>query len=114
MTINDAWSILRGADTSATYYLKTKTTDPLIFAFKPIIQQSLEKVNATKYWSDLANAYNKVNLFNKQQLNPDLSDYVTRKALYGIFYEIALQEIQIRQNPAARTTDLLKKVFAQK
>ena len=114
MTIQDAWGILRGADTSATHYLKTKTTDPLTTAFKPVIQQSLEKVNATKHWSDLANAYNKINLFSKQQLNPDLSVYVTGKALHGIFHEIALQEIQIRQNPAARTTDLLKKVFGQK
>ena len=113
MTIQDGWSILKGADTSATHYLKTKTTEPLTAAFKPVIEQSLQKVNATKYWADFASAYNKINLFGGNKLDTDLPGYVTAKALTGIFYEIGQQEIQIRQDPAARTTDLLKKVFSQ-
>lgn len=113
ITINDAWNILKGSDTAATSYLKGKTTQPLTDAFKPVVQSSLTKVNATKYWSDLANAYNKINVFGKSNLDPDLSNYVTGKALTGIFYEIGLQEKQIRDNPAARTTELLQKVFSQ-
>ncbi len=111
MTIQDAWGILKGNDTSATHYLKTKTTDPLTAAFKPVIEKSLQKVNATKYWSDLATAYNKINLFGNNKLDTDLSGYVTGRALNGIFYEIGQQEKDIRDNPAARTTELLKKVF---
>jgi len=111
MTIQDAWGILRGGDTSATHYLKTKTTSPLTAAFKPVIEQSLSKVNATKYWGDMVNAYNKVNIFGGEKLNPDLSAYVTDKAMFGIFHEVGEQEKQIRKDPVARTTDLLKKVF---
>lgn len=114
MTIQDAWGILRGGDTSATHYLKTKTTSPLTAAFKPVIEQSLSKVNATKYWGDMVNAYNKVNIFGGEKLNPDLSAYVTDKAMFGIFHEVGEQEKQIRKDPVARTTDLLKKVFASK
>ncbi len=114
MTIQDAWGILRGGDTSATHYLKTKTTSPLTAAFKPVIEQSLSKVNATKYWGDMVNAYNKVNIFGGEKLNPDLSGYVTDKAMFGIFHEVGEQEKQIRKDPVARTTDLLKKVFASK
>jgi len=113
MSIQDAWGILKGGDTSATHYLKTKTTSPLTSAFKPSIDQSLQKVNATKYWGDFANAYNKLNFLGGEKLNTDLSAYVTDKALDGIFYEIGQQEKQIRKDPAARTTELLKKVFAQ-
>ncbi len=113
MSIQDAWGILKGGDTSATHYLKVKTTDPLTTAFKPVVEQSLQKVDATKYWSDFANAYNKINLFGKDKLDTDLSSYVTSKALTGIFYEIGEQEKEIRKDPAARTTDLLKKVFSQ-
>jgi hypothetical protein len=113
MSIQDAWGILKGSDTSATHYLKVKTTDPLTTAFKPVIEQSLQKVDATKYWSDFANAYNKINMFGKDKLDTDLSTYVTSKALNGIFLEIGEQEKQIRKDPAARTSELLKKVFGQ-
>lgn len=110
MTIQDAWGILKGGDTSATAYLKQKTTSPLTEAFRPVINNSLEKVDATKYWNNMITAYNKIPLTSK--INPDLGAYVTEKALSGIFYQIALQETQIRKDPMARTTDLLKKVFA--
>lgn len=108
LTVTDAVNILKGADTAATAYLKTSTTVPLTNAFKPIIETSLQKTDATKHWSTLVNAYNK---FSFRKLNPSLSDYVTEKALTGIYSQIALEEKNIRQNPAARATDLLKKVF---
>jgi Protein of unknown function (DUF4197) len=110
MSIGDAWGILRGGDTAATAYLRKTTTASLSNAFRPVIENSLEKVDATKYWNTVFTAYNKFS-FNK--VNPDLSAYVTDKALYGIFYEIGQQEMQIRKDPVARTTDILKKVFGK-
>jgi len=110
MSIEDAWAILRGGDTAATAYLRKTTTSPLTNAFKPVIENSLEKVDATKYWNTVFSNYNK---FSLHKINPDLGAYVTDKALSGIFYEIAQQEIQIRKDPVARTTDILKKVFGQ-
>lgn len=111
MSIEDAWGILKGGDSSATKYLRTKTSTPLTAAFKPVIDKSLTKVDATKYWNTAISAYNKVALFNK--INPDLSAYVTEKALQGIFYQIAQEEVKIRKDPAARTTEILKKVFGK-
>lgn len=109
MTISDAIGLLQGSDTAATHYLKQKTTTPLSVAFKPTIDTSLQKVNATKYWGDVITQYNKLSPFKK--INPDLSAFVTQKAMDGIFYEVALEEQKIRKDPAARATDLLKKVF---
>lgn len=108
MSISDAWGILNGGDSAATKYLREKTTTALTNAFKPVIDTSLQKTDATKYWNTVFSSYNKV-AFNK--INPDLSSYVTEKALSGIFYEIAQEEMQIRKDPMARTSDLLKKVF---
>lgn len=108
MSIEDAWGILKGGDSAATKYLRTKTTSALTAAFKPVIDKSLEKTGATKYWNTVFSSYNK---FALNKINPDLSDYVTEKALSGIFYQIALEEMKIRKDPVARTTDLLKKVF---
>ena len=108
MSIEDAWSILKGGDSAATRYLRTKTTGNLTTAFKPVIEKSLEKTGATKYWNTVFTNYNK---FSLTKINPDLSSYVTEKALSGIFYQIALEEMKIRKDPVARTTDLLKKVF---
>lgn len=109
MDVNDAIGILRGADTAATGFLRSKTTAPLGEAFKPVISRSLEKTGATKYWTSMIGAYNKVSL---QKINPDLSAYVTEKALQGIFTQIAMEEKNIRKDPLARTSDLLKKVFS--
>ena len=108
MSINDAWGILKGGDSAATQYLRQKTTASLALAFKPVIEKSLEKTGATKYWNTVFTSYNKFS-FNK--INPDLSSYVTEKAMSGIFYEVAQQEAQIRKDPLARTSDILKKVF---
>ncbi len=110
MSIEDAWGILKGGDTAATNYLREKTTVSLTQAFKPVIDNSLEKTGATKYWNTAFSSYNK---FSLKKINPDLSSYVTDKALTGIFYEIALEEAQIRKDPLAQTSDLLKKVFGK-
>lgn len=108
MTINDAWNILKGSDTAATQYLRSQTSTSLTNAFKPIIEQSLQKVNATQHWNTIFSAYNK---FAFKKVNHDLAAYVTDKALYGIFYQVALEEQKIRKDPVAQTTQILKKVF---
>src|SRR5690349_10493514 len=110
MSIGDAMGILRGGDFAATDYLKNKTTASLTESFRPVIDASLAKTNATKHWNAVFTAYNK---FSTDKVNPDLAAYVTEKALYGIFYQVSLEEQKIRKDPVARTTDLLKKVFAQ-
>ena len=109
MSIQDAWGILKAGDSSATKYLRTKTTAPLTTAFSPVINQSLAKVDATKYWNTLVSTYNDIPFVHK--VNSDLGAYVTDKALSGIFYQVAQQELQIRKDPLARTSELLKKVF---
>lgn len=113
MSFQDAVGILRGSDTAATAYLKGKTSDPLTEAFRPVIETSLQKVDATKHWNTLITSYNKLPLV-RDKLNPDLSAYVTERALSGIFYQVALEEKEIRKNPLARTSDILKKVFGAK
>ncbi len=109
MSIQDGLSILRGGDFAATDYLKRSTTAQLTTQFKPIIERSLNNVNATKHWNDVFSVYNK---FSKTPVNTDLTVYVTEKALAGLFYHIGLQEQKIRKDPVARVTDILKKVFA--
>ena len=111
MEINDAIQILRGPDTAATAYLRTATTLSLSNAFRPVIQESLEKSGATKHWTNLMTSYNKISF---QKVNTDLVGYVTERALQAAFKQIAEQEKQIRIDPAARTTALLKKVFETK
>lgn len=108
MSIKDAAGILKGGDFAATNYLKDKTTASLTEAFRPVIEKSLEKVDATKYWNTVFTAYNRVAL---NKINPDLTAYVTEKALTGIFYQVGQEEQQIRKDPLARSSDLLKKVF---
>lgn len=110
MSISDGLQILRGSDTAATAYLKKTTTTELTNKFRPVIDSSLKKFDATKYWADVFNAYNKVSL---KKINPDLVGYVTDKAMGGLFYNIALQEQKIRKDPAAQVTDILKKVFGK-
>jgi hypothetical protein len=109
MTIEDAWSILRGDDDAATQYLRRTTGTKLAEKFKPVIKASLDKVNATRYYSDIVNTYNRIPLVEK--VNPNLDDYATEKAIDGLFVMIAKEEKRIREDPVARTTELLKKVF---
>lgn len=109
MTIQDAFAILRGDDHAATNYLKQKTSAQLTLAFTPIVSKSLEYTDATKYWKELFTTYNR---FSSKPVNTDLTAYVTQKTLDGLFYHIGLKEQEIRKDPAARITDILKKVFA--
>jgi len=113
MTIMDAINIVRGPNDGATNYFRQKTTDKLITAFTPSIKNSLDKLNATKYYADVVNAYNNFpTTFNK--INPDLPSYVVGKAVDALFDQIAKEEANIRENPVARTTEILKKVFGSR
>ena len=111
MTFDDAMRILMGADNAATTYLNQKTFTPLYQEFKPVIVTSLNKFNAIQYWADAVNAYNKIPFVEK--VNPNLDEYVTEKALEGLFGMVANKELAIRNDLSQRTTDLLKKVFAK-
>jgi hypothetical protein len=109
MSIADGLSILNGKDDAATQYLKQNTQALLLDKFKPIVENSLHKVSATKYWEQLVVAYNKIPMV--ERMNPSLSEYATQKAIDGIFIVVAEEELQIRKNPAARVSAILKKVF---
>ncbi len=111
MTISDALGILKGDKDAATSYLKRVTYQQLYNEFNPVIVESLDKFNARQYWSDAVNTYNRIPLVN-DDVDPDLDDYVTNKALDGLFAQVAKEELDIRNNIAARTTDLLRRVFA--
>ena len=102
----------KGEPDAATQYLKRTTSTQLKEKFKPVIQTSLDKVNATKYYGDIINKYNSIPLV--QKVNPDLNDYATDLAMQGLFTMIAKEEKNIRQDPVARTTELLKRVFGAK
>jgi hypothetical protein len=111
MTIQDVTNILLGGEKdAATQYFKRTTNSQLSSEFQPIINTSLSQVGAIKYYGQLVTQYNKIPLvFNK--LNPDLSAYVTQRAIDGLFYRIAQEELNIRTNVSSRTTPLLQKVF---
>jgi hypothetical protein len=113
MTVSDAIGLIKNGDTSATHFFRIKTTDKLIAAFLPVIKGSLDKLDATRLYGDLVNKYNNLPTTFKK-LNPDLPGYVTDRATYALFDLVAKEEQNIRQNVAARTTDLLKKVFGAK
>ena len=110
MTIADAINIIKGPKDGATNYFKQKTTAALIQAFTPVVKNSLDKVEATKYYGDLMNAYNNFPT-TRNKVNPDLTSYVVGKAVDALFDQIAKEEMEIRANPVKRTTDLMKKVF---
>ncbi|ODS79842.1 MAG: hypothetical protein ABS46_15405 [Cytophagaceae bacterium SCN 52-12] len=109
MSVKDALGILNGADTAATSYLKRTTNTGLYDAFFPVVEKTLDKNEATRYYTDLANAYNKVPLVKK--INPDLKQYATQKAMDGLYHLIGEEEKKIRKDPVARVTQTLKKVF---
>ena len=110
ITFTDAKNILLGADNSATMYLQNTTSTQLYSKFNPVIKLSFSKVGADRVWKDMITRYNSIPLVTK--VNPDLNDYVTQKALDGVFKMIAVEEKDIRNNLAARTTALLQRVFA--
>lgn len=109
LTLQDVMNILNGEQNAATIYLSNHTRKQLVLKFKPIVEASLNNVGATKHWETMISAYNKIPLV--QKINPDLVDYATNKAIDGLFIKIEKEEIEIRKNPGARTSDLLKKVF---
>lgn len=113
MTLQDAIGLIKNGDTSATHFFRVKTTDKLVAAFTPIIQASLNKADATKYYGDIIKTYNDLPTTFKK-LNPDLTGYVTNRATNALFDLIGKEEVNIRTNFLARTTDLLKKVFGTK
>lgn len=110
MSIDDAMKILKGDKDAATKYLSANTRADLVLKFKPIIEKSLAKNNATQYWSKMFSVYNKIPMVKK--VNPNLTEYATNKAIDGLFLQIAKEELSIRQDPKARVSDILKKVFA--
>ena len=110
ITFNDAKNILIGPDNSATNYLKAKTNAALYNKFNPVIQNSFSKVGADQVWNRIITTYNSIPLVN--QVNPDLTDYVTNEALKGVYTMISVEEKQIRTKISSRTTELLRKVFA--
>lgn len=109
LTIQDGFNILNGPSDAATSYLKSKTSGALKSKFTPIVRGAVAKVQVTKYWKPLVSKYNLVP--GVSPVNPDLDAYVTDKAISGLFKLVAGEERKIRTNPAARVTDLLKKVF---
>lgn len=110
ITFIDAKNILLGSNNAATTYLEQRTNRALYSKFNPVIKNSFAKVGADQIWSNLINRYNAVPFITK--VNPDLTDYVTQEALNGVYKMIAVEEKDIRTNISARTTNLLRKVFA--
>ena len=110
ITFTDAKQILLGNNNAATTYLKSKTNTALYAKFNPVINRSFSKVGADKIWSNIINKYNALPLTNN--VNPDLTDYVTQEALKGVYTMIAVEEKEIRTKLSSRTTDLLRRVFA--
>jgi len=110
MTFTDAKNILMGDKNAATNYLRGRTTEALYAKFNPIIKNSFQKVGADKIWSDLITRYNNIPL--TQDVNPDLTDYVTGEALKGVYTMVEVEEKNIREKISSRSSDLLKRVFA--
>jgi len=112
MTLKDALNIIKGPKDGATNYFKDRTKEKLITAFTPSVKSSLDKTDATKYYSDIITSYNNLPTTFKK-INPDLTSYVVGRAVDALFDQVAKEEANIRANPLARTSDMLKKVFGQ-
>src|SRR5215813_8081368 len=112
MSFDDAKKILTGGNTAATDYFKAKTTDQLIAAFRPVIEKSRSEVGVTRQYQALVGKFDTIPFAKTQSF--DLDNYVTGKALDGLFHVVGEQEKLIRTNPAARSTALLQEVFAKK
>ncbi|MFZ9029161.1 MAG: DUF4197 domain-containing protein, partial [Crocinitomicaceae bacterium] len=112
MSISDGFSILNGGEGAATNFLKDKTTAQLVTAFSPKVEAAISKVKLTEYWEPIINKYNgAMTLTGGEKLNPDLNQYVTERAITGLFHMVEKEENKIRKDPAARVTSLLQKVF---
>lgn len=110
LTFQDAMGILTGDDQAATSYLQNRTTAQLATAFEPKIANSLDKVGANEIWGEIISRYNALPLV--QPVNPNLTEYVTQKTIDGLFTKVGMKEKSIRNDIGARSTPLLKKVFA--
>ena len=120
MSISDAFGILHGGDTAATHYFRMNTHSKLYSEFKPIIKKYLDMelvggISTNQAWNTLTSAYNKVAQFSASltPVNTNLDDYVTKKTINGVFVKLAEEEKQIRKDPVAQVTDILKRVFGQ-
>jgi len=113
MTLNDAIGIVRGNKDAATQYFRLKTMQQLVVAFSPPVQQSLDKTNATRYYADIANTFNRLPT-TSEKIDPELTSYVVGKAMDALFDQVAREEADIRTNPLARSTEILKKVFGSR
>jgi len=112
MTVTDAVNIVSNQQPdAATQFLKRTTTESLVASFKPSIKTALDKTLATKYWGDITGYYNKLPFVNP--VNTDLPDYVTRKAIDGLFYMVAQEEAKIRKDPLNETSNIIKDVFGK-
>jgi hypothetical protein len=112
MSISDGFSILNGGDGAATRFLKDNTTSKLVAAFSPKVKEAISKVKLTEYWNPIITKYNNaMSLTGGEKINPDLNQYVTERAISGLFQMVEKEENKIRKDPAARVTDLLSKVF---
>lgn len=112
MSISDGFSILNGGEGAATKFLKDRTTAQLVTAFSPKVEAAISKVKLTDYWEPIINKYNgAMTLTGGEKINPDLNEYVTERAINGLFLMVEKEENKIRQDPIARVTSLLQKVF---
>jgi len=111
MTFDDAQKILKGSDTAATEYFRDKTSEKLTTAFRPVVDRTMNEFNVTRQYKDLVGRYQAIPFAKTEAL--DIDGYVVGKSLDGLFHVLGEEERKIRTNPAARTTDLLKEVFAK-
>lgn len=115
MTVQDGFAILNGGQGAATEFLRKNTTNELLVVFAPKVQNSIEKVKLTQYWEPVATRYNQAMFFTGgEKVDTDLNQYVTERAIDGLFTMVEKEEVKIRQDPAARVTDLLKRVFGSR
>ena len=112
MSIQDGFSILNGGDGAATRFLRDNTTAKLTAAFSPKVAESISKVKLTEYWNPIATKYNSaMAITGGQKVNTDLNAYVTERAILGLFKLVEQEENKIRKDPAARVSEILRKVF---
>ncbi|MFO8085851.1 MAG: DUF4197 domain-containing protein [Desulfobacterales bacterium] len=113
MQFEDAKKILSGGDNAATTYLKENTSESLTDSFYPVVKETMEEIGAIKTYDDYVGKFSSNPLMKIAGMEMDINKYVTEEAIDGLFVMVAEQEKKIRQNPAARVTDLLESVFGE-
>jgi hypothetical protein len=111
MTVTDAYEIIKGEETAATVYFQEKTSDDLTGLFRPVITHSMAGVGVVQSYKRMMDKYNSIPLVNRMEV--DLEGYVTEEALNGLFFMVGEEEKKIRNDPSARVTELLQKVFGE-